>query len=100
MLVSSVTLGIPQSTVLVILAVIQALHHFIFNLLEHTCTQIIIFIPLQATSLGSGSQSPLLIHVVVLGPVSTNSKFEQVNVMIVPSLAGLLLLEECIESLT
>ena len=50
-------------------------------------------IPLQATAAGSGSHSPLLIHMVVLGPVSTRSDVEQVNVMTVPSLAGFMLLE-------
>lgn len=57
-------------------------------------------IPLQATSIGSGSHTPLLKHVVALGPVSIWSEAEQVNVMVVPSLAGLMWLEgyRCIES--
>lgn len=54
---------------------------------------IIMMIPLQATSVGSGSHSPLLIHMVELGPVRTRSDAEQVNVMTVPSLAGLISLE-------
>ena len=41
-------------------------------------------LPLHSNSLGSGSHSPFLIHVDVLGPLST-SPSGQVNVTLVPS---------------
>ena len=44
-------------------------------------------IPLQSVSLGFGSHSPLAMHVLVLGPVSTMS-LGQVNVTLVPCRAG------------
>ena len=43
--------------------------------------------PLHITSLGSGSHSPFLIHVAVLGPVSISPE-GQVKVTVVFSIAG------------
>ena len=44
-------------------------------------------IPLQSVSLGSGSHSPLAMHVLVLDPVNTMS-LGHVNVTLVPCRAG------------
>ena len=59
------------------------------NQLSHAELYVHTNVPLHSTSLGSGSHSPFLLHVDVLGPRSTCSG-GQLKETVVPSSAGLL----------